>query len=350
VLAALESPVYVVTPDLQIEPINAAAERVERNSNGDDLLSAQLIKRARQALDGVADGPPERPHDLLVCHLNNEPRFFLPKALDLRNERGRTIGVAIVMEDVTQFRLMDELKSNFFSTVSHEIKTPLTSVRMAVHMLQADMLGPLLPPQAALITTAREDIERLLRLLNNLLDLARFDQGATQMDLETTRVRDFVREAVEEVRTLVAAQKLTVQVECPDGLPDLRIDRARINHVLRNLLTNAIKHSPEGGEIRLTVSMAESGSVQFAVRDLGPGIPAEHIGRIFDRFYRVPGQKIHGSGLGLSIAREIILGHHGTITCASEPGRQTTFYFTLPAAPHVDRGLAANGSGASIAR
>jgi len=112
--------------------------------------------------------------------------------------------------------------------------------------------------------------------------------------------------------------------------------------VLRNLLTNAINHSPEGAQILLAASLADNAGVHFSIRDEGPGIPEEHQPRIFEKFYRVPGQKIQGSGLGLSIARDIILAHFGTIGCQSEPGRQTTFFFTLPNANEQQQRLASS--------
>jgi signal transduction histidine kinase len=340
-LAALEHPVYLVTAGLRVESLNGAAERADRDSDLGSPITAGLLERARGVIMEAREIPPAKLQEAFVWHIKGEPRYFLPRLLALRGDDPRkTIGVAIVLEDVTQFRLMDELKSNFFSTVSHEIKTPLTSIRMAVHMLQAEMLGPLEPRQAALIKTAREDIERLLRLLNNLLDLARFEHGAPQMDWERAGVQGLVDEALGEVQTLLAARNLTMEVDCPAGLPDLCIDRARIQHVLRNLLTNAIKHSPEGAKIRLAVALAENGGVQFSVQDRGPGIQEEHIGRIFDKFYRVPGQKAHGTGLGLSIAREVILAHTGSIHCESEPAKQTTFYFTLPTASQQEQRLA----------
>ena len=344
-LAALHSPVYFVTPDLHVEAINAAAQRANLDSGSGAPLSAELLERARRVMMGGPDCLTSPFQDAFVCRLKNEPRYFLPKLLGLRDQHERTLGVAIVLEDVTQYRLMDELKSNFFATVSHEIKTPLTSIRMAVHMLQAEMLGPLQPQQAALIKTAREDIERLLRLLNNLLDLARFEEGTPQMYWERASVCGLVDEAVKEVKTLIVAKNLRMTVNCAEGLPELYIDRARIHHVLRNLLTNAIKHSPESAEICLTVAREENGEVQFSVRDSGPGIPPEHIGRIFEKFYRVPGQSTHGTGLGLSIAREIILAHSGSINCLSEPEKQTTFYFSLPPAPEQEQRLAATNNG-----
>jgi signal transduction histidine kinase len=342
-LAAMPDPVYVVNQDLQVELKNASANRIDDLGTG-KALPPQLVERARQVMAEGQDYLPRRFQDALVRDVEGEPRYFLPKVLIMRDEQQRPLGAAIALTDVTQFRLLDELKSNFVSTVSHEIKTPLTSIRMAVHLLQEETAGPLQPRQAALLKTAREDIERLLRLLNNLLDVAGFEHGLPQMYWEQTSVCGLIEEAVNEVKTLAESRKLTLKVECPDGLPDLYIDRARVSHVLRNLLTNAIKHSPEGDEILLSVTLAENGGIQFAVRDRGSGIPEEYRERIFERFFRVPGQKTAGTGLGLSIAREIIMAHTGTIGCQSEPGRQTTFHFCLPTATEHQRRLAAADS------
>lgn len=346
ILAAMPDPVYVVTRELQVELKNAAAERVDEQGGMQGALPPQLVERTKQVLEKGQDYLPQRFQEAIVRELDHEPRYFLPKILVMRDDRKTLLGAAIVLEDVTQFRLLDELKSNFVSTVSHEIKTPLTSIRMAVHLLQEGMGGPLQPSQAALLKTAREDIERLLRLLNNLLDLAHFEHGRPQMNWEETSVCSLVDEAVNEVKTLAHARHLTLKVDCPDGLPDLYVDRARIHHVLRNLLTNAVKHSPEGDEILLSVALTENGGIEFTVRDRGPGIPEEYQDRIFERFFRVPGQKTAGTGLGLSIAREIILAHTGTIGCQSDPGRETTFRFCLPTATEHQRRLANTDSNA----
>jgi signal transduction histidine kinase len=277
-----------------------------------------------------------------MFRVENEERYFLPKIVAMSDAKDKPLGVAVVLDDVTQFRLMDELKTNLISTVSHEIKTPLTSIRMSIHLLQEQSVGPIHPKQAALLKAAREDVERLLRLLNNLLEMARFEHGPPQMHWEKFPARVLIEDALAEVKTLAAARQLTLKVDCREGLPELYIDRARISHVLRNLLTNAIKHSPEGGEILLAVSAAENGGVHFSIRDQGSGIAKEHQARIFEKFYRVPGQKIQGSGLGLSIARDVIVAHFGSIGCQSEPGRQTTFYFTLPNAAEQEQRLVAS--------
>jgi signal transduction histidine kinase len=341
-LAAFPDPIYVLSPDLRIELQNAAAYRLAHLLNTPNALPEPLVERAQQVVANRRDYLPSHFKDALMLRVENEERYFLPKIVAMSGATDKPLGVAVVLEDVTQFRLMDELKSNLISTVSHEIKTPLTSIRMSIHLLQDHSVGPLEPKQAALLKAAREDVERLLRLLNHLLEMARFEHGSPQMHWEKVSARELIDDAVDEVRTLSAARRLALKVNCPEGLPTLYIDRARVSHVLRNLLTNAINHSPEGAQILLAVSLAENAGVHFSIRDQGPGIPEEHQPRIFEKFYRVPGQKIQGSGLGLSIARDIILAHFGTIGCQSEPGRQTTFFFTLPNATEQQQRLASS--------
>jgi signal transduction histidine kinase len=341
-LAAFPDPIYVLSPDLRIELQNAAAYRLAHLLNYPNALPEPLVERAQQVAANRRDYLPSHFQDALMLRVDNEERYFLPKIVAMSDATDKPLGVAVVLEDVTQFRLMDELKSNLISTVSHEIKTPLTSIRMSIHLLQDHSVGPLEPKQAALIDAAREDVERLLRLLNHLLEMARFEHGSPQMHWEKVSARELIDDAVDEVLTLSAARRLILRVNCPEGLPTLYIDRARVSHVLRNLLTNAINHSPEGAQILLAVSLADNAGVHFSIRDQGSGIPEEHQPRIFEKFYRVPGQKIQGSGLGLSIARDIILAHFGTIGCHSEPGRQTTFFFTLPNATEQQQRLASS--------
>jgi two-component system, NtrC family, sensor histidine kinase KinB len=339
-LAVFPDPVFVLTPELGIELQNTAADRLTSSLNTNGVLPEPLVSRAQQVMAAARDYRPRRFQDSLKFRIEDEERYFLPKIVAMRDDKDGLVGVAVVLEDVTQFRFLDELKTNLLSTVSHEIKTPLTSIRMSIHLLQEQSVGPLRPKQAALLKTAREDVERLLRLLNNLLEMARFEHGAPRMHWETVPVRNLIGEAVAEVATLSAVRQLKIKADCEMDLPDLHVDRARISDVLRNLLTNAIKHSPEGGEILVTARRAENGGVHFTIQDQGRGISEEHQAHIFEKFYRVPGQKIQGSGLGLSIARDIILAHFGTIGCKSMPGAQTTFYFTLPDAAEQERRLA----------
>ena len=205
----------------------------------------------------------------------------------------------MVLQDVTRFRLLDDAKTNLVATVSHEIKTPLTSVRMALHLLLEKTIGPLTPRQNELLVTARDDAERLLNILNDLLDLTRLEEGNNDLYKEMTRPADLVQNVADILREGLKAKELKLTCSVAPGLPPVLVDRQRINHVFTNLLNNAIKYSPFGGEIILSAARRADHEVQFSVADHGPGVPEDYQDRIFDRFYRVPEQTKTGRGFGI---------------------------------------------------
>jgi signal transduction histidine kinase len=247
------------------------------------------------------------------------------------------VGVAVVLYDITRFRLMDDLKTNLLATVSHELKTPLTSVRMALHILSEKTVGPLTSQQHDLVSMARTEAERLLGILNDLLDLTRLEDGNARLHKEKVPAATLVRKVTEESRDAVSARNLKLRCAVEPELPEVWVDRQRISHVFTNFISNAVSHSPEGAEILLRAARTTEGGVQFSVIDQGPGIPEEYQVRIFDRFFRVPGQARAGAGLGLSIAREITLAHGGRIGVKSQPGRGSEFFFILAGAAREEQ-------------
>ena len=193
-------------------------------------------------------------------------------------------------------------------------------------------VGTLTPKQDELLQTARNDTERLLRILNDLLDLARLDAGGDGLRKERIAPAELVRAVLEESADKASSRGLRMNCRFAPGLPGVAVARQRISHVFNNLIANAIRYSPAGGEILLGAARAEEGGVEFSVSDQGPGIPEEYHARIFERFFRVPGQTQKGAGLGLSIAREITVAHGGRIGVKSPPGRGSTFFVVLKAA------------------
>lgn len=191
---------------------------------------------------------------------------------------------------------------------------------MVVHILLEKSLGALSPKQEELLITARNDTERLLGILDNLLDLARLEEGDAELHREDVAPSDFLRTVVEETADQVSARGLKLRCSLDTDLPRVLVDHTRISHVFTNLVTNAIKHSPPGGEITLRAAKSDDDYVLFTVTDQGFGIPVEYQTRIFDGFFRVPGQKKTGAGLGLSIAREITVAHGGRIGVNSTLG------------------------------
>jgi len=207
-------------------------------------------------------------------------------------------------------------------------------VRMVLHMLLEKSLGPLTGRQNELIQTARRDSERLLRILDALLDIARLETGAPSLTREPVRPADLVQTIAEEARRNAVPQGFKITTSVQGGLPIVVADRQQIGQVFHNLISNAMKHSAPGATIAISALADDDNTgVQFAVHDEGAGIAEEFQGRIFERFYRVPGQARTGVGLGLSIAREIVVAHGGRVGVHSQLGKGSEFYFVLDAAP-----------------
>jgi NtrC-family two-component system sensor histidine kinase KinB len=265
--------------------------------------------------------------------------------LAIRDDADTLLGAAVVLSDVTKFRLVDQLKSDMVSTVSHELKTPLTSVQMAVHLLLEEAVGPLMPKQVELLLAARQDSDRLLAMVNDLLDLTRIEQGRLKLDLHPVAPGDLIAAAIERNEARARDAGIDLDSDATAGLDPVHVDRERIDHVFDNLVGNALRHTERGGKVRMTARRGH-GEVGFSVEDSGEGIPPEHLSRIFEKFYRVPGSRHRGgAGLGLAIAREIVTAQGGQITATSLPGAGTTITFTLPTAPR--EGGPAGGEGAN---
>jgi two-component system, NtrC family, sensor histidine kinase KinB len=333
-LASFPDPIFVLSKDGGIELMNPAAADMVSGLKTDGHLPSRLQAIAQKTLQSGENFLPHTFDAVLSYRLNGMERFFLPRILTMRNKENLVIGVAVVLYDVTRFRLLDAAKTHLVGTVSHELKTPLTSVRMALHLLLEKAVGGLTAKQEELLEAARTDTERLLRILNDLLDLARLEEGAGELHRENVAPVELLRAAMEETSEKAKARNLKFHCTAEADLPPVLVDRQRIGYVFANLLTNAIKHSPPGGEIRLR-AVREGDQVCFSVADNGPGVPEQYQQRIFDRFFRVPGQTRSGAGLGLSIAREIAVAHGGRIGVKSVPGQGATFSLALKA---VDAG------------
>jgi len=198
-----------------------------------------------------------------------------------------------------------------------------------VHLLLEERIGSLNGKQTELMIAARDDSDRLQGIINDLLDMGRLESGRVELDLQPVTADHLVSEAIAPLRSAFADKGVEIQTELPDSIPDVLVDPARIDHVFSNLLTNALKFTPPGGWVRLSAQV-EDETVRFEVQDTGIGIPQEYLGRVFERFFRVPGSdQPSGAGLGLAITKEIVELHGGHISVQSQPGRGSRFSFTL---------------------
>jgi signal transduction histidine kinase len=309
---------------------NASLERV-----GPTVRS--VIDRLRaHVVGGRGAYQPKGFEDALHINSATGEGIYLPRATPIYGEAGNVSGSALVFQDVTRLFRFDELKNNLVSTVAHEFRTPLTSLRMAIHLCTEEAVGPLTPKQADLLFAAREDCERLQTIVDDLLNLSRLESGRIDLQKRRMTAQALMDMAVDVHRTAAESQQLSLRAEVYPGLPEVFADSDRLQLVFANLLTNAIRYSAPGSEIVVRALPAQD-HVRFEVADHGPGIPVEHQAALFEKFFRVPGRPAGGAGLGLFIARGIVQAHDGKIGVASQPGEGATFWFTVPAAP----GLAA---------
>ena len=260
--------------------------------------------------------------------MEEEEHFFLPEAIPIFDEGRQLMGVTLMLTEVTRLRRLDEVKNGLISTVSHELKTPLTSVRLAIHLLLSEKIGPLSVKQSEVLEAAHQDSDRLYRVIEDLLDISRIESGGAEMQLETVNVEALILQVTEKVRPAFKDHGIALTFEVPAEAPAVLADPQRILLVFDNLLSNALKYTPRGGAVRISARSAED-MVQFMVDDTGIGIAPEYLPRLFEKFFRVPGQEQVDSGLGLTIAKEIVAAHGGRIEVASQPGKGTRFTFTI---------------------
>ena len=333
-LNSLPDAVVICDPNGQIELANEAAQRLfglqpqtALNEAGHDRLNQLLLQVSRE----------ERPihpksYDAAIqVFIGEKERFFLPQGVPIFDEQRRLVGVTLMLADVTRLRRLDEVKTGLISTVSHELKTPLTSVRLAINILLSEKIGPLSDKQSEVLEAAREDSDRLYRVIEDLLDISRIESGRAGIRLQPMNPEDLVLQVTDKVRAAFVDHGINLNLEVPGDVPPVLADPGRIPLVFDNLLSNALKYTPIGGQVRVT-ARREDGLVRFAVEDTGIGIEPQYLTRVFEKFFRVPGQEHIDSGLGLTIAKEIVEAHGGSIEAASQVGKGTKFSFTLQAA------------------
>jgi signal transduction histidine kinase len=307
---------------------DSSSEIILANAAASALLEASpqpLHEAIRRTLE---DGEPQ------VTEVTAQAQVFELLATPLRDEDGEVSGAVAVGHDVTAYRQLDRLRTNFVSDVSHELRTPLTAIKGFVETLQ-DGAADDPAVRDRFLNTIAVETERLTRLTNDLLLLTRADAGRLDLHLAPTDLIACVRRAVAQMEGCAREKWIAIATELPDGPASIQADADRIHQVLVNLLDNAIKFTPSGGRVVVSVSDHE-GCPCVAVADNGPGIPADETPHIFERFYRGDRSRARkgtdGSGLGLAIAKAIVEAHGGRIWATSEPGKGATFRFTLPLA------------------
>ncbi|MEN6616637.1 MAG: ATP-binding protein [Syntrophorhabdus sp.] len=292
-----------------------------------DLSLDQLYRDVRRKGKPIeAEGD----HGIVQRFVKNSERYFRPHGIPIIGHEGQINGVVLILQDITLLRQQDEMKRSVISTVSHQLKTPLISLEMAVHILLTEKPGMLNAKQGELLVIAREESERLRTIVDDLLDISRIESGKAKMNLIPVFPGPLIIRNLEAFRWPAQEQGVVLATDIEPGLPAVCVDIMQIGHVFSNLLSNALKYTPPGGNV--TVAAKSAGPrVSFSVTDTGKGMPREYRQKMFEKFVQLPGDDPkRGAGLGLSIVKDIVTAHGGDIGIDSTEGKGTTVTFFLP--------------------
>ncbi len=263
--------------------------------------------------------------------IKTDKRFLRAVSLPAFGPDKTIVGTVTLLEDITAFKQLDEMKSHFVNMVAHELRSPLVSIRQQNSVLLEGLAGPLQEKQEDMLKRGMQKIDQLLELINDLLDIAKIEEGKHIQHQVPTDIEKIIADIVHLMESRARDQGIELTTSC-QGLRPVQADPARIEEVFTNLITNAINYSPDGGRVSITAK-GLSEYIEIRITDTGVGIDKEELPKIFDKFYRIKHAKtrqVMGTGLGLAIVKGIIDAHRGTIDVESIPGKGTTFRMLLP--------------------
>ncbi len=332
VLDSIDDGLLMIDRQGRLEHLNPVAQRQlgwdeERLGQGlgEALQRPELDEQLYLTLRG---GTLERAPEDLSIEIDGETRLLTYSLTPVSHTKGHILGAVMVLHDVTEQRAFERVRSEFVLRASHELRTPVTGMHMAFGLLQERVHFAEDSREADLFNTVNEEMQRLMQLINDLLNFSRYQNGLQKLTLESCSVDEMLEQARQRFEERAGEQDIVLTVEVEDELPEINGDRVQLERVLDNLLDNAIRHTPGKGLIRLQ-ARRHGERVIISVEDNGEGIAYGQQGRIFEPFVQV-GRKKGGAGLGLALCKEIVQLHGGRMGVYSRPGQGTQFYMALP--------------------
>lgn len=311
--------------------LNLKRENVIRKSAEELALKNDLLRRLIRELVN-----PSEKKEPLKIYANNKESYFQVSYIpiintDAKDDEPRNLGDVILLTNITEFKELDSAKTTFISTISHELKTPIAAIMMSLQLLEDKRVGELNGEQEQLSKSIRENSERLLGITGELLNLTQVEAGKLQMMPKITKPIELIEYAIKANQVQADKFNIQIEVEYPEEkIGKLFVDSEKIAWVLTNLLSNAIRYSKENGRVVVGAKQEEN-MIELFVRDFGKGIDPRYHQSIFDRYFRVPGTKVQGSGLGLSISKDFVEAHGGSLIVESELGKGSRFVMKLKA-------------------
>jgi NtrC-family two-component system sensor histidine kinase KinB len=294
------------------------------------IKNEMLFNYVKQSVETGQPPSIEERKTIFTIEEGEKQRHYQFSITPVHGKPGALLGVVLLLRDVTRLTELDRLKSEFVMIASHELRTPLTSIGMSIKLLLEKSMEKLDEKEQQLLLAAHEDLQRLKNLVSNLLDLSKIEAGKMAMEFENISVHSLCQNATSALKTQIDARGVNVTLDLHSDLPYVKADANKIIWVLTNLISNAVRYTDSGGQLRLSAERLDP-YIHVSVSDNGPGIPFEAQSKIFDKFVQIKSDKaIGGGGLGLTICKEIVRAHGGTIWVDSTPGEGSTFTFTLP--------------------
>ena len=269
----------------------------------------------------------------IKIYADNKESYFEKEIIPIKivptgEKEEKLIGNVILLQNITSYKELDFAKTNFIATVSHELKTPISSIKMSLQLLENKEIGQLNKEQEGLLDSIKDDAGRLLKITGELLNMTQVESGVIQLSALPCDAKEILNFALQANKTAAEQKQIRFEISGPDPVPKVIADHDKTEWVLTNLISNAIRYSYDNSVIYLDISEA-SGKIRISVKDTGQGIAPQYVDKIFDRYFRIPGSKKEGTGLGLSISKEFIEAQGGEIKVDSEFGAGSTFIVTL---------------------
>lgn len=336
IVKSISDPLLVLDHNYKILLLNDACEKIFEISE-EHALNTHILEFIKNTelydhISGIFNENTEEPHQkIMQFRSKSKDYYFNVITTGVRDRDARFNGAVVLFQNVTQLKQLEKIKSDFISTVSHEFKTPLTSIMIGISLLKDKGLGILNMKQSEVVDTITEDVDRLSQLVSNLLRISRIESDKSIFNFEYCSLEDIIMNSIKTFRDQIDNKKINLYYEIESELPNTYVDFEKITWVLNNLISNAIKFTRENGKISIN-AYSRLDKIYVSVKDTGIGIPREYREKIFDKFVQIKNDDFNdnGTGLGLSIAKEIIEAHDGEIWCESTLNMGSTFIFTLP--------------------
>ncbi|KLE16776.1 ATP-binding protein [Clostridium sp. C8] len=334
IIKSISDPIILLDNEYKVQFINDEGQNFfdinEKKFTNKALLEIINLPEVYEYIRCETNLKYEDKEKIIEIKRNNKKYFFNLTLTIIKGPEEKVNGVVVLFKNITSLKELEIVKANFIGTISHELKTPLTSIMMGIGLINNSSIGVLNEKQQNIVETIKEDTQKLNELVSNLLKISQIHSNSTTFNMKISNVNELIESCATNFKTQAIDKGLDIMLDLEKELPEAKIDEEKIKWVLNNLVSNAIRYT-EKGSVKLK-TYVKNKKIYICVIDTGRGIPNNYLEKVFEKFVRVEGFEIpeESTGLGLSIAKEVVEMHEGKIWCESELGFGSKFIFTIP--------------------